>query len=75
MRRFAAEFAEPIVPQPVAQLPWGHIRALLDSGLPLTVQQYYAAEAVEAGLSRAVLLNQIKGQLHLRAGAAPPTSP
>ena len=34
MRGFAAAWAEPIVQQPVAQLPWGHITVLLDKRRP-----------------------------------------
>jgi predicted nuclease of restriction endonuclease-like (RecB) superfamily len=70
MQKFASEFPKPIAPQAVAQLPWGHVRALLDMKESLPTRTFYAAKAVEAGWSRAVLLNQIKGQLHLRAGVA-----
>ena len=34
MRGFAAAWPEPIVQQPVAQLPWGHITVLLDKPRP-----------------------------------------
>ncbi len=70
MQQFASEFPEPILPQAVAQLPWGHVRTLLDMNESLPTRTFYAEKAVEAGWSRAVLLNQIRGQLHLRAGAA-----
>ncbi len=70
MQKFASEFPEPIAPQAVAQLPWGHVRTLLDMKGSLATRDYYAAKAVEAGWSRAVLMNQIKSQLHLRAGSA-----
>ncbi len=70
MQQFASEFPEPIVPQAVAQLPWGHVRTLLDMKESLPTRTFYATKAVEAGWSRAVLLNQMKGQLHLRTGAA-----
>ncbi len=70
MRQFAAEFSSPIGPQAVAQLPWGHVRTLLDSDGDLTTRTFYASSAVKEGWRGAVLLNQIKSRLHLRAGAA-----
>ncbi len=37
MRALAAAWpAEEKVPQPVAQIPWGHIRTLLDLGVTTT---------------------------------------
>jgi predicted nuclease of restriction endonuclease-like (RecB) superfamily len=71
MRKFAAEIAELNVPQTVAHLPWGHVRTLLDSDQDLETRLFYASRAVAEGWSRAVLANQIKSGLHLRAGAAP----
>lgn len=60
-----------IAPQPVAQLPWGHIRTLLDKPLSLEARQWYAAEAVEHGWSRNVLLNMIMNNTLERTGTAP----
>jgi predicted nuclease of restriction endonuclease-like (RecB) superfamily len=57
--------------QPVAKLPWGHLTVLLDRVDNQETRDWYAVEAVRYGWSRAVLLNQVKSQLHLRAGAAP----
>lgn len=70
MQKFASEFPEPIAPQAEAQLPWGHVRTLLDMKESLPTRTFYAARALEGGWSRTVLLNQIKSRLHLRAGAA-----
>jgi predicted nuclease of restriction endonuclease-like (RecB) superfamily len=61
----------PNVPQPVAHLPWGHIRALLDKADTPEQREWYAAAAVEHGWSRNVLLNMIMGQAMERAGTAP----
>ena len=55
----------------MGELPWGHIRVLLDGADDQATRDWYATEAVRNGWSRAVLLNQIKSQLHLRAGASP----
>ncbi len=58
--------------QLAGQLPWGHWMVLLDKhGSAPDVQLWYAAQAVERGWSRAVLLNMVQGQLHARQGAAP----
>ncbi|WP_367947894.1 DUF1016 N-terminal domain-containing protein [Rathayibacter sp. VKM Ac-2858] len=68
MRSFAAGWANlRNVPQPVAHLPWGHIRILIDKLDEQEKRGWYAASAVELGRSRDVLLNQIKN----RTGAAP----
>lgn len=71
MRKLAEAWPGEIVQQPVGQMPWGHITVLLDRVQDQGVRDWYAAEAVRHGWSRAVLLNQVKSQLHLRAGAAP----
>ena len=70
MRAFAKAWPE-IVPQSVGQLPWGHVRLLLDKIDEPGVRDWYAAAAAEHGWSRDVLRNQIMNQLHRRAGAAP----
>ncbi len=71
MRTFAAAFPGEITQQPVARLPWGHVTVLLDKLDDQAQREWYAAAAAEHGWSRNVLLNQIIGRLHLRAGAAP----
>lgn len=60
-----------IAPQPVAQLPWGHIRTLLDKPLSPEQRQWYAGAAVEHGWSRNVLMNMILNNTMERTGAAP----
>mgnify|MGYP002738757958 CR=1 FL=1 len=76
MRSFARAWPEEtIVPQAVGQLPWGHIRVLLDKLDSPTTRDWYASQAVEHGWTRSVLLNQIKNRLHERTGAAPSNFP
>ncbi|WP_438822145.1 PDDEXK nuclease domain-containing protein [Kineococcus terrestris] len=59
------------VPQPVAQLPWGHVRLLLDRFDAHDLREWYAAGAAQQGWSRGVLEHQIATRLHTRLGAAP----
>ncbi len=69
MRAFAKTWpADRKVPQPVAQIPWGHIRTLLDKLDDPDVRLWYATKAAEHGWSRSVLVHQIEGALHLREG-------
>ena len=56
------------VPQAVAQIPWGHIRTLLDKLDDSDVRLWYATKAAEHGWSRSALVHQIEGALHLREG-------
>lgn len=72
MRAMAAAWSdEAIVLRVVAQLPWGHVQDLLNKLDDQGLRDWYAAQAVANGWSRAILVNQIKSNLHLRAGAAP----
>ncbi len=71
MRSFATAWPhEPIVQQPVGQLPWGHVTVLLDKLDDQPLRNWYAATAVEHGWSRNVLLDQIMNRLSTRVGAA-----
>jgi predicted nuclease of restriction endonuclease-like (RecB) superfamily len=75
MRSFAAAWprgagSNEIVPQPVGQLPWGHIRCLLDKLDDSTSRLWYAAQALENGWSRNVLQAQIATDLRRRQGGA-----
>lgn len=71
MRALAAAWPESeFVPQSVAQIPWGHIRTLLDKLSDPSIREWYAAAAVENGWSRGILALQIDGHLHERAGRA-----
>jgi predicted nuclease of restriction endonuclease-like (RecB) superfamily len=71
MRGFAAAWPKPIVQQPVAQLPWGHITVLLDKAETPEQRAWYASAAVEYGWSRNVLLNMMMNKSMERTGAAP----
>ncbi len=72
MRGFAAAWPDlEISPQAVGKLPWGHVRALLDRLDTRGDRDWYAAQAVGQGWSRAVLEYQIGSGLHRRVGAAP----
>jgi predicted nuclease of restriction endonuclease-like (RecB) superfamily len=71
MRGFAAAWPEPIVQQPVAQLPWGHITVLLDKAETPDQRAWYASAAVEYGWSRNVLMNMMMNKSMERTGAAP----
>jgi len=72
MRTMASAWgAGPNVPQLVAQLPWGHIRTILDKAETLGERDWYAAAAVEFGWSRNVLLNMMMNRSMERTGTAP----
>lgn len=72
MRAFAAAWPETeSVQQLVGRLPWGHNLLLISKLDDASLRQWYAAQAIEYGWSRAVLENQIMSQLHLRQGVAP----
>lgn len=58
-------------PQLVEELPWGHVRELLDRLDDPDDRNWYAQAAVEQGWSRAVLRFQIDSGLRGRSGAAP----
>jgi predicted nuclease of restriction endonuclease-like (RecB) superfamily len=72
MRAFAAAWTtEPISPQPVGKLPWGHVRTLLDQLDDPNLRDWYAERDVGNGWSRQVLEHHIATGLHRRIGAAP----
>ena len=73
MRQFAAAWPDLAYfgQQLVGQIPWGHVTVLLSKIGDPGVRDWYATATVEHGWSRAVLLNQIKNQTHVRIGAAP----
>lgn len=69
MRALAAAWpADEKVPRPVAQIPWRHIRTLLDKLDDPDMRLWYAAKAAEHGWTRDVLVLQIESELHLRQG-------
>ena len=56
--------------QTAAQLPWFHIVTILTKLSEPALREWYAANAANNAWSRDTLDAQIKGQLHLREGAA-----
>lgn len=59
------------VPQVVGeifQIPWGHNREIITKVKNSEEAIFYARKTIENGWSRAVLVHQIEGQLHLREG-------
>jgi predicted nuclease of restriction endonuclease-like (RecB) superfamily len=71
MRSFAEAWPDAeIVPQPVALLPWGHLRLLLDQLKDREERECYLRAAVEYGWSRNVLVLQIKSGPREREGKA-----
>jgi len=71
MRAFAASWPDgQIVPQPVAQLPWGHVRCLLDKLDGPAARLWYARNATAHGWSRKLLEHRIATRRHEREGKA-----
>ena len=59
-----------ILPQAVAEIPWGHNVWLLEKVKDLTQRLWYAAKTLEHGWSRAILTVQIESDLYGRQGKA-----
>jgi len=71
MRAFAEAWPDgEFVQAALAQLPWYHQLALLDKLQAAEERQWYAAQALENGWSRNVLVMQIESGLRQRIGAA-----
>ncbi|MHB1539026.1 MAG: PDDEXK nuclease domain-containing protein [Solirubrobacteraceae bacterium] len=71
MRQFASSWPDrQDVPQPVGQLPWGHIRCLLGQLDTVSERDWYAAKVIEHGWSRKLLEHHIATRLHEREGRA-----
>ena len=72
MRQFFAFFSPrfEVVPQPVGQLPWGHVRTLLAKVKSVDLVLLYAQAYAEHGWSRTVLEWQIEQRFHERVGQA-----
>jgi predicted nuclease of restriction endonuclease-like (RecB) superfamily len=64
------EWTQPKLPQPVAELPWGHNVLLLEKLDGPEDRLWYAARTKEHGWSRSVLALQIGTRVHLRQGKA-----
>jgi predicted nuclease of restriction endonuclease-like (RecB) superfamily len=71
MRAFAEAYPDAsIVQQAVGQIPWGHNVVLLDKLNARDERLWYAAQVIEHGWSRAVLVHQIETGLYARQGRA-----
>jgi predicted nuclease of restriction endonuclease-like (RecB) superfamily len=71
MRQFAAAWPDhKNVPQPVGQLPWGHVRCLLDKLDDPAVRLWYAEHAVEQAWSRKLLEHHVATGRYEREGKA-----
>ncbi len=71
MRQFASYWPDgQIGPLPVGQLPWGHIRCLLDKLNDPAARMWYAQSAVEHAWSRKLLEHHIASRRYEREGKA-----
>jgi predicted nuclease of restriction endonuclease-like (RecB) superfamily len=67
MRRFYEAYAaQPILRQLVAEIPWGHNLLLLNAVKDAAQREWYAAQIVENGWSRAVLQHHLDTDLYAR---------
>lgn len=67
MRQFATYYPDfKIMPQSVAQLPWGHISVLIHKIKDSSVRCWYSEQAIEQGWSRSALERYIKEELYKR---------
>lgn len=58
------------LPQPVAEIPWGHNVWLMEKVKEPAVRLWYARQTVANGWSRAMLTHWIESDLHVRQGRA-----
>ncbi len=58
------------LPEPVAEIPWGHNVVLLEKLNDTAERLWYAQKTIELGWSRAVLVHQIESGLYRRQGRA-----
>jgi predicted nuclease of restriction endonuclease-like (RecB) superfamily len=69
MRNMYLFFGEvEFVPQAVAQIPWGHIRLILDKIKDRETAEFYIRKTIENAWSRVILEHQIELNLHTRQG-------
>jgi len=61
---------EQLVPQAVAEIPWGHNIALIEKVKDSEQRLWYIQQTIEHGWSRAVLIHQIESDLFERQGKA-----
>ena len=72
MRRLYLAYGQEdiILRQVVAELPWGHHLAILNSFKKIEERLWYMKRTIEHGWSRNVLIFQIESRLHKREGKA-----
>ena len=70
MHQSGAQTMPPIVSQIAGQLPWGHIKIILDKVTDHQEALFYIYETLENGWSRDVLALEIKSNLFKRQGKA-----
>jgi predicted nuclease of restriction endonuclease-like (RecB) superfamily len=70
LTRAVAQFDAENLPQPVAEIPWGHNILLLEKLKSPSKRFWYAVKTKEFGWSRAVLAHQIESDLYSRQGRA-----
>jgi hypothetical protein len=69
MRNFYSFFKqESIIPQLVGQIPWSHIRTILDKIKNLNEATFYIKETIKNNWSRVILEHQIEYNLYNRQG-------
>ena len=69
MKKFYVFFGEKEkIPQAVGQIPWGHVRLILDKIKNLTEAEFYINKTIENSWSRAILQHQIELNLFARKG-------
>lgn len=66
--QYGSQSYPPIIPQIGGQLPWSHIKILLDKVSDHQETLFYIRETIENGWSRDVLALQIKSSLYQRQG-------
>lgn len=69
MKQFAQLYPDLLIlPQPVANLPWGHISLLIHSVKETAKRDWYAIQTLKNGWSRSILKMQIESDLYERQG-------
>ena len=72
MKKFFLFFEQNgFVPQTVGQIPWGHIRLILDKIKDINEALFYVKETIENSWSRVILDHQIDLKLYSRQGKLP----
>ncbi len=65
-----AQFEASNILKPINQIPWGHIKIILDKVKDIREAEFYIHETLEDSWSRDVLALQIKSNLYARKGKA-----